>query len=954
MKLIRRVIASVLHLGSIGAALLLPVNAHAVVPARGEQSAVDSQNAWPSVFLFRASNPERFCSAVVIGPQVILTAASCATTQPSNATATIRVSGGRIPYRLTCAVHPRYPQEPSADFALCKTDQPLPSARIERINTDPSLLALGSELMLVGYGCRDPITRAFDGQLSFAPSVVVAPPRTSAIEAVVAGAAACAGDAGGGAFFTGDRRPEGPSPPLAGIISRGQPQGGQTILATTSSEAFVRWAKAWSSTPSGAAICGLDAAPHACTATSASNLTVNVMLPEFRFHSAAVALSEPTSAPTAIANRQPEAAPPLQLRQVAFRKGETLAAVVQISCLGTADEPYLDRVLAFLERDGTPLKRDHLFDAPGSLTLPVCPPASSSRSPAETALVEVSPSGPKRLWDYFVRLKDDKKLGGSWEFEYREDSGPRLTPAGPESRYFVDVFRALNPAQDPKALTPGQITLPLRRKRPASNLDLPAANIDVLEPILALQSTEDADDGCSKRQDDLTYPIDVAGLLDALVANAQARGNRRIQDAARVVIIDSGLYAERRDDTVFRDVLYIDRQTIPSLQRQQFIKGVEPRLPNAANAAHGTGVASVALGGPLFARIHAADTGAEPRIRLDPYRLHESRGGHAVIPADKFNNTFQDLTPRGTVIVNLSLRTSNTLSAVRERLGDRGPNFLFVVAAGNGNQAAEGQRLRADRGGDVFPAVYGGPDNEGEANLIAVAALYRDNRTWKRAPFSDYSPEHVEIGAPGCSIPVFFYDRDEEAWAPQLRRERGTSFAAPLVAFAAGLIVAENPDLSARAVKDRILAGADLNPALAGEIADGRSLNVVKAVSIHHDVLEVNRQTARGWLRLINLGSGAAYNSSEALPMKCAGAPDGSLRLSDVRKIVPGFNTAAGAAAAQFPDRIYVARGAKRRLTPLDCALTDEIAVQFNRQGTENWLQYHWNEITDIVPHMAP
>ena len=323
------------------------------------------------------------------------------------------------------------------------------------------------------------------------------------------------------------------------------------------------------------------------------------------------------------------------------------------------------------------------------------------------------------------------------------------------------------------------------------------------------------------------------------------------------------------------------------------------------------------------------------------------------MPADKFPDVFRNLNPRGLTIVNLSLGTPNTLSPVLDRLGDKGPDFLFVVAAGNYNSALGQPKPGGTAVHHHYPASYGGPDNEGQANLITVAGLYKEDTGWRRAWFSDYGSSHVELGAPGCAVPVVHYERDEESWTSRPRYEDGTSFAAPLVSFAAGLISSERSDLSAPQIKNRILAAADLVPALVAEIADGRTLNLVKAAAVSQDVMEAGGQILRGSMQLIDVARGAPLQPNDPLPIRCVEGPQDGLRLSEVVKIVPSFNREIGSpVAAQFPDRVYAVRGAKRQLKSLSCALTDEIAVQFQREGTVGMPPYRWQEIRDLVPRM--
>ena len=185
-------------------------------------------------------------------------------------------------------------------------------------------------------------------------------------------------------------------------------------------------------------------------------------------------------------------------------------------------------------------------------------------------------------------------------------------------------------------MTVGQITLPLR-PRTVSVTDEPAANVETLEPFSAVAS---ADEACSQAQDALTYPFDLVGLIDALAANTRQRGEAALE-AARIVVLDSGLYTSRREETVFRRSLYVDRPGVGQVFKKEFLSRTEPRLPQASKAVHGTQVASVALGGYLFSRIQASSA-KSPKIRIDPYRLHELRGGMVIMPADKFPDIFRD------------------------------------------------------------------------------------------------------------------------------------------------------------------------------------------------------------------------------------------------------------------------------------------------------------------------
>ncbi|HET7845104.1 MAG TPA: hypothetical protein VFL14_13200, partial [Xanthomonadales bacterium] len=66
----------------------------------------------------------------------------------------------------------------------------------------------------------------------------------------------------------------------------------------------------------------------------------------------------------------------------------------------------------------------------------------------------------------------------------------------------------------------------------------------------------------------------------------------------------------------------------------------------------------------------------------------------------------------------------------------------------------------------------------------------------------------------------------------------GTSIAAPVVAYTAGLLRAEGMT-SARAVMHRLLVSATRNEALVDYVRDGRVLNVVDATTVYEDVVVV-------------------------------------------------------------------------------------------------------------------
>jgi uncharacterized delta-60 repeat protein len=199
--------------------------------------------------------------------------------------------------------------------------------------------------------------------------------------------------------------------------------------------------------------------------------------------------------------------------------------------------------------------------------------------------------------------------------------------------------------------------------------------------------------------------------------------------------------------------------------------------------------------------------------QIVPLRACDSVGCDDAAIADAF--TYAGRT--GIRIVNASLSSasdpttpgtvySNTLSAAI----NASPSTLFVVAAGNGGVDEVGDN------NDVEPQY---PCSYTAANVLCVAATDSNDLL---APYSNYGPSSVDIGAPGSNI-LSTWKR--VGGVDQYAFESGTSQATAMVAGTAALDYSVKPTSTTVAtLESDLLDNAEL-PLDPNKVASGRRLN---------------------------------------------------------------------------------------------------------------------------------
>ncbi len=227
-------------------------------------------NAKPTLIGARAAKPSNFpanfyslsadgsCTSTMVASEVLFTAAHCV----GNGKDVVINSNGRS-YTGKCTHAAEYSSNSTADYALCKMSQAVPLPFYEKVNLDKTLIKVGQELLLTGFGCTQRGGGGGnDGVYRIGEAKVQVVPAGQNNDIVTLGSVAlCFGDSGGPAYLLLDGTKDG-SRLQVSINSRGNIFD-TSYLSSLSTGTAINFIKSWALN-NGVGICGVHADAANC------------------------------------------------------------------------------------------------------------------------------------------------------------------------------------------------------------------------------------------------------------------------------------------------------------------------------------------------------------------------------------------------------------------------------------------------------------------------------------------------------------------------------------------------------------------------------------------------------------------------------------------------------------------------------------------------------------------
>jgi len=295
--------------------------------------------------------------------------------------------------------------------------------------------------------------------------------------------------------------------------------------------------------------------------------------------------------------------------------------------------------------------------------------------------------------------------------------------------------------------------------------------------------------------------------INALVAWDKTKGSEKVV----VAVLDSGVdytHPDLRENIWFRPANideYVDDQlgTVNDLRGFSAVGDLSDPMDDNGHGTHCAGI--IGAEGDNGMGI----AGINWKVQIMPLKFIGAGGSGTTKDAIEAINYVIDRKRAGVPvrIISASWGSTQKSKALEDAIREAGEaGILFIAASGNAS-------ANADKS-PHYPASYELP------NIISVAAL---NRKDELASFSNYGAKRVHIAAPGVDI--------LSTWLGGAFEEHsGTSMATPEVSGVAALVLAVNPDLSVKELRDRLLKSVDKLDSLNGKVSTGGRINAALAV----------------------------------------------------------------------------------------------------------------------------
>ena len=249
---------------------------------------------------------------------------------------------------------------------------------------------------------------------------------------------------------------------------------------------------------------------------------------------------------------------------------------------------------------------------------------------------------------------------------------------------------------------------------------------------------------------------------------------------------------------------------------------------------HGLSVTTLALGGLGLEELRHVVNFA---IKADEADLVQAGTKDYSVNMGEFSSAIRLASSTNLDVVNLSLTSTEDFQDIFPSINNSKP-LLVVSAAGNGPSP-----ITTKDG--PWPAAWGGLPMAEDASHTAFVTVGAHDPNGQLVDFSN-TGEAVDLLAPGCGIPTYEL-KASPPQPPRLSRSHvnGTSFAAPVVSFLAGLLATDHqfsgkPGL----IKTRLILSTDFNADLAGKVFSSGIMNARKALSFDFDVVELTSAKA--------------------------------------------------------------------------------------------------------------